>query len=211
MTSNMPTAADRAPGSSPEPTAGTSPVPMWLVIGFGILFYWAQLSLDKQSGGFKGNVYAPFASAREVFEANPKPATDPRFEAGRGIYLTYCASCHQNDGMGSAIQAPPLAHSDWVQAEYPNRLIRIVLHGLQGPITVSGKQYNFSNVMLPWKDTLNDEQIASVLTFIRQNQEWGNNASPVTPEKVAAIRKAEAGKDGNWTPEELLKIALGEN
>lgn len=191
-----------------EPVAGSAPTPMWLVLALGLLFYWAQLSLDRNAGGFEAEVYAPFASLNEVKDANPKPPTDPRFEAGRGVYMIYCASCHQPDGLGSAIQAPPLANSDWVQAEYPTRLVRIVLHGMQGPITVSGKQYNFSNVMLPWKDTLTDEQIAAVLTFIRQNGDWNNSASPVTPETVTAIRKVEAARRGNWTPEELLRIPL---
>jgi hypothetical protein len=49
-----------------------------------------------------------------------------------------------------------------------------------------------------------------VLTFVRGNKEWGNSASPVTPEQVAPIRKATASKDGNWSPDELLKIPLGE-
>jgi mono/diheme cytochrome c family protein len=192
-----------------EPKAGNAPVPMWLVALLGLLFYWGQMNLHNNGGGFRANVYSPYASIKHVEAANPKPATDPRFEQGRGIYMTYCASCHQNDGQGSAIQAPPLAGSDWVLAEHPNRIIRIVLNGLQGPITVSGKSYTFNNVMLPWKDTLNDEQLAAVLTFIRGNKEWGNSASPVTPTQIAPIRKATAGKDGNWSPEELLKIALG--
>lgn len=198
------------PVAAAEPQAGNAPVPMWLLAVMGILFYWSQMSLDRNAGGFRAQVYAPYASIKQVDAANPKEPTDPRFETGRGIYLTYCSSCHQNDGQGSAIQAPPLAGSDWVLAEHPTRIIRIVLNGLQGPITVSGKQYNFNNVMLPWKDTLNDEQVAAVLTYIRGNKEWGNRAAPVTPEQVAPIRKATAGKDGNWTPDELLKIPLGE-
>jgi mono/diheme cytochrome c family protein len=193
-----------------EPTAGTAPTPLWLVVLLGLLFYWAQMSLDKNGGGFRAKVYAPFASLDEVEAANPKPRTNPRFEAGRGVYSLYCAACHQNDGLGNDIQAPPLAGSDWIQAESSERLIRIVLHGLQGPITVSGKQYEFSNVMLPWKDTLSDDQISAVLTFVRGNQDWQNNASPVAPDKVAAIRSAEAARESNWTPEELLKIPLGE-
>jgi len=192
-----------------EPQAGTAPTPMWLVGLLGLLFYVATMSLDKQAGRFNPRVYTPYASFEKVEAANPKPATDPLFEKGRGVYLTYCASCHQADGLGSPIQAPPLAGSDWVLAEHPNRIIRIVLNGMAGPITVSGKSYTFNNVMLPWKDTLNDEQIAAVLTYIRMNKAWGNQASPVRPEQVAPIRKATAGRDTNWTQEELLKIALG--
>lgn len=208
---SMPTPVEIRPlPEEAEPVAGRAPTPMWLVGVLGCLFYVATMTLDRQAGGFHARVYTPYASLQKVEEANPKPATDPLFEKGRGIFLTYCASCHQADGLGSAIQAPPLAGSDWVLAEHPNRIIRIVLNGMAGPITVSGKSYTFNNVMLPWRDTLNDEQIAAVLTYIRMNKAWGNQATPVRPEQVAPIRKATAGRDTNWTQEELLKVALGE-
>lgn len=125
---------------------------------------------------------------------------------GRRLYAQYCAACHQPTGLGAAGIAPPLAGSEWVLALGPTRLIRIVLHGLQGPIEVKGQQWN--GVMLAWGDTLaNDQEIAAILTFIRQNKEWGNNAPAVTPDTVRAIREKTSNRVEHWTARELLEIA----
>ena len=100
------------------------------------------------------------------------------------------------DGKGSTtVGAPPLAGSDWAQAEGPNRIIRIVLNGLAGPIDVEGAHYG-TGVMVPFKDNFNDQEIAAVLTYVRQ--EWGNKAGPVKPEQVTAIRKESASKPDSW-------------
>ncbi|MEI7731429.1 MAG: cytochrome c [Verrucomicrobiota bacterium] len=120
------------------------------------------------------------------------------------LYVKNCSPCHQNTGLGQPPMYPPLAGSDWVNAPGPDRLIRIVLHGLHGPITV--KDATFNNIMVPWKDFLKDEEIAALLTYLRRNQSWGNTAPAVTPARVTEIRQAETGRDGPWTAEELLKI-----
>jgi mono/diheme cytochrome c family protein len=192
----------------PMPTAGNAPTPLWLAILVGILCFWGLMDLDRNAGDFQPDVFAPFTSRQQVEAANPRPATDPQFELGRGVYYTYCISCHQADGQGNALQAPPLAGSDWVLAAHPARIIRLVLHGMQGPITVNGKAYAFNNVMLPWKDALDDRQIAAVLTYLRKNPEWGHRAQPVVAGKVSEIRKSETRRANSWTEAELLKIPL---
>ena len=129
-----------------------------------------------------------------------------RFNNGKRVYYdtAKCVLCHQLTGMGSASpESPPLAGSEWVLATEPGRVIRIVLHGLQGPVTVNGRQFNTSG-MPPWKETLTDEEIADVLTYIRQ--EWGNNASSVTAEQVKAIRGKTASQSGQLFVDELLKV-----
>ena len=77
----------------------------------------------------------------------------------------------------------------------------IVLKGLQGPVTVKGQQYGTA-VMQPWDKTLTDQKIADVLTYERS--EWGNNASPVTSEQVAALRKELANHPNSFTEPEIL-------
>jgi mono/diheme cytochrome c family protein len=119
---------------------------------------------------------------------------------GKKVYTT-CAACHMANGQGVAGVYPPLAGSEWV-AGNEERLIRIVLHGLNGPITVSGKEYN--NVMAPLGAALKDDQIANVLSYVRQ--EWGNNFPEVKPETVARVRAETASHKGMWTAAELLKI-----
>jgi mono/diheme cytochrome c family protein len=123
--------------------------------------------------------------------------------AGRRTYQAICIVCHGAQGVGVPGAFPPLAGSEIAIASDPSRIIRIVLHGLNGPITVKGA--SFQNVMPPQGAALTDEQIADVLTFVRQS--WGNNAPAVTVEAVAAIRTATATRSTSWTWEELTKSA----
>jgi nitrite reductase (NO-forming) len=102
---------------------------------------------------------------------------------------------------------PPLAGSDWVAAKKPDRMIRMVLHGLTGPVTINGKPFATpAPLMPPLGAALSDTQIADVLTFVRDA--YGNNASAVTPEQVAAIREAEKARTAMWTEAELQKIPV---
>ena len=128
------------------------------------------------------------------------PDQQKRFEAGKALYAGVCAACHQADGRGLEGLAPPLLDSEWVLGP-PGRPIRIVLHGVRGPIRVLGKTH--TGDMPPMQSVLNDEQISSVLTYLRR--EWGHNASPVDPDLVSSIRKETAGHSDAWSPEELMK------
>jgi mono/diheme cytochrome c family protein len=137
-------------------------------------------------------------AAVDVPAANADEPIDPAvMEAGRAQFMV-CAACHGQNGEGGAI-APPLAGSEWVSGPVSN-LIRIQLRGLTGPITVKGKEYNFPGGMagMPYQT---DEQIAAVLTYVRNS--FGNKASAVKPEQVAALR-SEVGKP-QLTAEELVK------
>jgi mono/diheme cytochrome c family protein len=191
----------------PEPSAGTaSHTPLWLVGVFGVLMYWATMYVDRQGGGFNPLVFNPGELLADVDARVPRSEADALIARGRLVYNTYCTACHQPNGRGLAGQFPPLAGSDWVLTDGPNRIIRIVLNGLQGPITVNGAEYN--NVMLPWRDQLTDEDIAAVVTFIRNNKEWGNSAGPATPTQVKAIREATAAHGTYWTAQELLAVPV---
>ena len=125
-----------------------------------------------------------------------------RFDAGKDLYELTCLSCHQLDGRGQEALAPPLAGSQWV-TNSPERLIRIVLHGMRGPVKVGDKVMEFPAEM-PALFVLDDEQIAGLLTYIRRS--WGHAASPVRPEAVKKVRDATADRIETWTEAELLKI-----
>lgn len=99
------------------------------------------------------------------------------------IYNRYCGTCHQRNGKGAGNRFPPLAGTTWVTGN-KNLLISIVLKGMEGPIEVNGEQFNGT---MPQHSFLNDEEVANVLTYIRQN--FGNNASAVSPSEVAEVRK----------------------
>jgi mono/diheme cytochrome c family protein len=128
-------------------------------------------------------------------------AAVPPAVLGKKVFSTICATCHQPTGLGVPGVYPPLAGSEWAQGD-EERIVRIVLLGLNGPITVEGKEFN--NVMAPLGAALKDDQIANALTYVRQ--EWGNKAAEVKPETVARIRAEIAGRTAPWTAAELLKI-----
>ncbi len=127
------------------------------------------------------------------------------FVKGKEIYGRegYCATCHQPDGRGlSASQFPPLAGTNWVLGS-EERLIKLVLKGLMGPIEVLGHHYPGQVPMTPYESMLDNEEIAAVLTYVRNS--FGNQASPVQPEKVKEVRDSISDKKGFYAPEELLK------
>jgi len=130
-------------------------------------------------------------------------ASDDPMVLGQRVYLLNCAICHQADGTGVPGLYPPLVDSEWVQGD-PDRLIRITLHGLMGRLVIRGVYYN--SAMTPFV-RLSDRQIAAVLTFIRGNPDWKNNAPPVRPEDVAAIRAMYPGRTHAWTAAELAAVA----
>ena len=120
---------------------------------------------------------------------------------GKAPYELYCGACHAPDGKGiSGGQNPPLAESEWVRGK-PERTIEIVLHGLQGKLEVAGKKYDLA--MPPHKDSLKDDQIADIISYVRSS--WGNKESAVTKEQIAAMRKTTAKRNELWKANQLLK------
>jgi mono/diheme cytochrome c family protein len=127
------------------------------------------------------------------------------FAQGKAIYSRdgFCMTCHQPDGTGLDPSGfPPLAGTKWVTGS-EDRLIKIVLKGLYGPMEVNGHRYGGHVPMTPFGGMLKDEEIAAVLTYVRNS--FGNKASPIKPEKVTAVRSATSGKKDFYTAEELLK------
>jgi mono/diheme cytochrome c family protein len=202
-------------GSNPtnqevEPTTGSARAPVWLFVLMALLAFWGMSFLDNHGGGFDARVYAPYRGIDELEIDQPPSAGNDIFVKGRKVFENYCMLCHQSTGNGLPGQFPPLAGSEWVLAPDPGRLIRLVLDGMQGPITVKGQQFPASSAMPPWKDLLKDEDIAAVLTYIRGNQEWVNNAPPVTADQVKAVREKVATRGTPWSPDELLKLPENE-
>lgn len=120
--------------------------------------------------------------------------------SGPEIYVATCATCHGADGLGVNNAFPPLLDSPWV-ALPDSLLIRLTLRGLRGPIRVGEREYN--NVMPP-NDFLSNEQMAAVLSFVRQ--EFGAARAEGTPDITAsqvAVQRARFGTGPMWTIEEL--------
>lgn len=195
-----------ATGSEPEVVPV---VPVWLVVTMFVLLYLGAIYFEENGGWFSPKVYAPFRTEEELVKVNPAAGG---IDGGRVYNKPTCVSCHQANGLGSPGQFPPLAGSEWVNEAEPGRVIRIVLNGLTGPLELKGQTYN--GTMVPWglppPTGLTDEEIAAVLTYVRQNKDWGNNAPAVTPERVKAVREKIKDHAGPFTPDELLKIPPAE-
>ncbi len=123
--------------------------------------------------------------------------------AGETVYEMACLPCHQPEGKGLPGVYPPLAGSEWVRGD-ASHLIRFVLHGLTGPITVANQNFGApGSVAMPSMAGLSDEQIADVLTYVRG--EFGANSSAVTPDQVKQTRAATARRELPWTIDELRR------
>jgi nitrite reductase (NO-forming) len=134
-------------------------------------------------GSADSRVAALQSDLKRVIAADPKIAAigkDLFIEKGKRIYAQTCFACHQAEGQGISGVFPPLAKSDYLMADKA-RAIRGVINGQSGEIIVNGQKYN--GVMPPV--LLSDEQIAHVLTFVRNA--WGNTGDIVTVEEVQKV------------------------
>ncbi|WP_421828490.1 PVC-type heme-binding CxxCH protein [Larkinella sp.] len=145
-------------------------------------------------------------AVKEVAEKTTlKGAELALFNKGKEIYGKegYCTTCHQPDGKGLAASGfPPLNGTKWVSGN-EDRLIKIVLNGLLGPIEVAGKNYPGQVPMTPFGGLLKDDEIAAVLTYVRNS--FGNQAPAVLPSKVKQVRTAIGSKKDFYAPDQLLK------
>jgi len=184
----------------PEPSESRSQLPLTLIGLMSTCILFAAFYLGRYSGGFDPMVYDERILPGMLDGAAPPAAIDPAV-AGRRLFAANCIACHQTTGLGIPGTYPPLAGSEWV-AGSEERLVRIVLHGISGPITVKGAQFN--NTMPAFAAVLKDEQIAHVLTYVRS--EWGNKAPAVAADKAKSVRALVADRTAPWSPEELLKL-----
>jgi mono/diheme cytochrome c family protein len=175
--------------SEAEPMASRSTMPIWIIVLTLLLLFLGAVYFDHHSGWFDKQVYAPYTSAEELASHQPKSGAASVLARGKTVYGTYCGLCHGSDGLGKPAQAPPLAGSEWVAKDVTS-LARIPLAGLNGPIQVSGKDWNLS--MAPMGAALPDADLAAVLTYIRES--WGNQNGAVTADEVKAARAAISGK-----------------
>lgn len=173
---------------------GAAPVPafVWITIIGTIVVGFFYLGL------YVGD-FSPYPWLQQPDSTVVQPAAAAADDEvdGAEVYSARCASCHQLDGTGMAGAFPPLAGSTWVTGD-AGRLVRIILNGLSGPVEVDGEVFN--SFMPGWGTILSDAEIAAVATFVRS--EWGNDASPVTPEMAAAVRSVTRSNTA-WTVADL--------
>jgi len=180
--------------------------PTVILVSFTLLLCVAGVYLRRHAGAFSPVAYDEDNFTPSSGSSAPKAVDMVAY--GKKQYLSACVTCHQPTGLGLPGAYPPLANSEWVNGS-EERVIRIVLHGLTGKITVAGQEMN-GTIAMPafgkvqgggynWRD----DQIAAVLSYVRQ--EWGNKAAEITPKKVTEIR-TKLNRDKPWTVEELVAV-----
>src|SRR5438067_749093 len=189
-----------------EPRVGLEPLSMWLIVVYGLALFTGGAYLGRFSGNFSGDsldiAYIPpkkIGPGGGPGGGGPEVPQTPA-DRGKKVFAANCQTCHQANGQGVPGQYPPLAGSEFTTGG-SRRMGMIVLKGLQGPVKVKGQQYGTA-VMQPWDKTLTDKQIADVMTYERS--EWGNSASPLTPEQIAALRKELANHPESFTEHDIL-------
>lgn len=189
----------------PEPKEGFKTMPLFLLGFVSTMIFVTSIYVVHYRGGFSPVVYDERFDPKTAAGTGATELTPEQIiAAGKKSYLQTCAACHQASGQGVAGVYPPLVESEWVTGN-EERVIRVLLHGLGGPVEVHGKTYNgampaFGKVIgggYNWKE----DKIAQVLTYIRQ--EWGNAAAPITKEKVAEVLAKEKDRPKPWTQAEL--------
>lgn len=171
----------------------------------------ALTKLRAQAGHVRD---ATFTKADALFTWPGKPGAAPevpvepftaeqqtRFDLGKVLYSATCGACHQVHGLGLEGLAPPLVDSEWVTGSV-ERLARIAINGVRGPIQVGDRRYGLD---MPALGALGDEQLAAIFTYIRR--EWGHTSAPVEPDTIKKIRAAVANRNDAWTQPELLKVS----
>jgi mono/diheme cytochrome c family protein len=175
-----------------EPYEGAERVPLWMIAGFTALVGWGGWYLGRYDARFETATPDGSLGSQAAVAVAEEPGPD-----GAQLYASRCAACHQPAGTGLPGLAPPLAGSEWVVGD-EERMLKIVLFGLTGPVEVKGQTWD--GAMPAWAATMTDDEIAAVASHVRAS--WGNGAAAVAPEDVAAVRGAHARSEP-WTAPEL--------
>ena len=179
-----------------DPGEGMRPLPWVVTLLLGALLMWGAFYIVvTPTGGLSSN-----GDQRTLSLLEPKTASSGASQIdGKQLYIGKCAACHQATGLGLAGVFPPLAASEWV-VESPVTLTHILLHGIQGKMTVKGISYE--GLMPAW-NTLSDAEIAAVASYIRSD--WGNKAAPITEDDVKKQRELTKARTAPYKNEEEIK------
>ncbi|HSQ58658.1 MAG TPA: cytochrome c [Gemmata sp.] len=194
-----------------EPRDGFEPVPFWVACIFGALLAWGGYYMGTNNADFRRDVFDR-ADLTMPESAPPAPEPDPQtvdelMKVGQQQYQAICSTCHLPGGEGKPAEGiPPLKGSEWVVGDQASaeRLSRILLYGMKDPVTVKGRTFNA--VMPNRGNTFKDYQIAGVLTYIRNNKEWGHEADKDKPPAITASVVRAARAKGFAGKEEPRKV-----
>ena len=167
---------------TPEPDELHNPVP-WPVAAIAVAFVaWGFWYYFQNTG------YPVAAGDRRT----PIVVDSSAEVDGSVVYAGNCVACHQANGQGLAGVFPPLVDSRWV-TEKPERLVQILLHGINGEIEVQGQTYQG---VMPAFAQLSDPELSAVLSYIRNS--WGNSARAIDTDQIASGRNRFPERAGPW-------------
>ncbi len=197
---------DRLENEKNDPSEASSlkfiNIPVILIsifVGFGISYLALKTNDTRMTPGDSRTIPTSGAANENALVQANLADLPSLMEKGKQVFTTTCQACHQATGAGIPGAFPPVAESEWVNGP-PKRLVAIILHGLQGEITVKGQQFNGS--MPPFKDQLKPEDIAAVATYVRNS--FGNKSDMVLAETVNLVIEATKSKVGTWNGESEL-------
>lgn len=148
----------------------------------------ARYSYEVAQAGLRGLPVHPSATDKN-YAMRGDSAKDSFLELGREVYSRegFCVTCHQADGNGLPEAGfPPLAKTSWVTGD-KETLIKITLKGLVGPMEVNGTRYPGQVPMTGFEGLVGDQELAAVLTYVRQS--FGNDASAVNASDIKYVRE----------------------
>ena len=182
-----------------QPKEGFSKIPILILFLVAALVFWGGIYMANNSANFRSDIYDP--KWQPSASGNETAKTWDPIKRGEKLFRSNCAACHQMSGQGVAGVFPPLVGSAWVVGD-EQRLVKILLRGLNGPIQVKGNLYDgnmpsYGENGINW----NDRDIEAISTYIRHA--WNNEAPPISSETVASVRELIKGKTNAWTVDEL--------
>ncbi len=179
-----------------QPRGGFPVIPIFMIFLMSGLILFGAIYAVHRSDDFDSLGYDETRRRFAWADTGPTEGPPP-FVIGERLYAANCAMCHQQNGEGLAGAFPPLNQTEWVTGP-EDRLIKILLNGLVGPIEVRGNTYNG---VMPGFNNWSNDQIAAVATYIRQA--WDNDAEDVTSETVGEVRGVVGGRTSPFTVEDL--------
>lgn len=189
-----------------DPVEGLERPPWFFMAAILLALFWGGWYLGRFGGTFDTATHIAYATRQPGIAAaaagQAADAISDPVAAGQAVYEKNCQVCHQANGQGTPGVFPPVVGSEWVTDD-AGTVVRIIVHGMQGPVEVAGTIYN--GAMPAWGQVLQDGEIAAVATYIRQME--GNAAPAVPAALVASVKEVDAARTTPWTAEELRQAA----
>lgn len=172
------------------------------------LFSTATVSRFPESQSLIADVRRAFTWNGDDLSADQRPldlAGQRLMDTGAELYTATCAACHSSDGNGAIGLAPQLRGSERI-TNAPEQVVRIILQGLAGPLTVAGEEWNSDMPGMAEQAGFDDEGISGLITYLRRS--WGHSGSPMSPDTVRQIREQTSGRTQQWSAEELSEVPV---